>query len=136
MIEKISAIIQQEKQHSFWQWLNFVTGKKCTRSATPVQVPAPSQLVTELSTQGLVEDAIFLEVHQTCYTKEAPIGSGNLFDDFGYVTNTPASKAVLDGTYLPPPNLDTATKELFDKIAAIKKIIPKDSVSPVITPVQ
>jgi hypothetical protein len=29
-----------------------------------------------------------------------------------------------------------ATKELFDKIAAIRKIILKDSVSPVITPVQ
>jgi hypothetical protein len=98
-IEKISAIIQQEKQRSFWQWPNFVMGEKHTRSATSIQVPTPSGLVTELSTQGLVEDAIFLEVHGTCYTlaKEAPVCSGKLFDDFGYVANTPALKVVLDG---------------------------------------
>jgi hypothetical protein len=68
--------------------------------------------VTELSTQGLVEDAIFSEVHGMRYilAKEAPICSGKLFDGFGYVANTPASKAVLDGTYLPLLNSDTATK--------------------------
>ncbi len=44
--------------------------------------------------------------------------------------------AVLDGTYLPLLDLDTATKELFNKIAAIQKIVPKDSVSFVITPAQ
>jgi hypothetical protein len=31
--------------------------------------------------------------------------------------------------YLPPSDSDTATKELFDKIAAIRKIIPKDSIA-------
>jgi hypothetical protein len=94
--------------------------------------------LTELSTQEPVEDAIFLEVHGTCYNlaKEAPICSGKLFDDFGYVANTQASKAVLDGMYLPQLDSDTATKELFDKIAAIRKIIPTDSVRPVITTVQ
>ncbi len=87
--------------------------KKNTRSATSIQVPAPSGLVTELSTQDLVEDAIFLEVHGTCYTlaKEAPICSGKLFDDFGYIANsTPALKAILDRTYLPLSDSDTSTK--------------------------
>jgi hypothetical protein len=137
-IEKIAAIIQQEKQWSFWRRLNYVTGKKRTRSATTIQVPAPSGLVTELSTQEPVEDAIFLEVHGTCYTltQEAPVCNGKLFKDFGYLANTPASRAVLDGTYLPPLDSDMATKELFNKIAAIQRIIPKDSVSPVITPAQ
>ena len=55
-------------------------------------------------------------------------------DDFGYVANTPASKTVLDRAYLPPFDSDMAARELFDKIAAIEKIILKDSVSPVITP--
>ncbi len=114
-------------------------GKKCTRSATSIQVPAPSGLVTELSTQESVEDAIFSEeVHGMQYilTKEAPICSGKLFNAFGYVANTPALKAALDGMYHPPSDSDMATKELFDKVAAIRKIIPKDSVSPVITTVQ
>ncbi len=91
-----------------------------------------------MSTKDTVEDAIFREVHDKRYTqaKEAPICSGKLFDNFGYVANTPASKAVLDGTYQPPPNSDQATAELFDKIAAIRWIVPKDSASPVILPKQ
>jgi hypothetical protein len=45
-------------------------------------------------------------VHKTHYTlaKEASICSGKLFDDFGYIPNTPALKAVLDGTY--PPTVE------------------------------
>jgi hypothetical protein len=126
------------KATSFWHQLNYTTGKKRTWSATSIQVPTPSRLVMELNMQEPVEDAIFSEVHGTRYTlaKEALICSGKLFDDFGYLANTPASKAVLDGTYLPPLDLDTSTKELFDKIATIRKIIPKDSVSLVITPAQ
>jgi len=51
-----------------------------------------------LETKDTVEAAIFREVHDKRYTlaKEAPICSGRLFDDFGYVANTPASKAVLN----------------------------------------
>jgi hypothetical protein len=91
-----------------------------------------------LSMQEPVADAIFLEVHGTRYTlaQEAPICNGKLFEDFGYLANTPAFRAVLDGTYLPPLDSDTATKELFNEIATIRRIIPKDSVSPVITPAQ
>jgi hypothetical protein len=36
--QKISSIIQQEQQRSFWQKLNFMTGKKRTRSTTLLQV--------------------------------------------------------------------------------------------------
>jgi hypothetical protein len=137
-VEKIVAIIQWEKQRAFWRRLNFVTGKKQTRSATSIQVPLPSGLVTEVNMQEPVEDAIFSMVHGSRYTlaSKAPVCNGKLFEDFGYLAKTPASKAVLNGTYLPPSDSDTATKELFDKIAAIWQIIPKDSVSPVITPGQ
>ncbi len=131
-------IIQQERQRAFWCRLNYVTGKKRTRSATSIQVPEPSGLATELNTQELVEDAIFSKVHGSRYTlaNEAPVCNGRLFEDIRYLATTPASKAVLDGTYLPPSDSDTATKELFNKIEAIRRMIPKDSVSLVITPVQ
>ncbi len=52
------------------------------------------------------------------------------------MANNPESKAVLDGIYQPPPNSDQATAELFDKIAAIRRIVPKDSASAVILPKQ
>ncbi len=92
----------------------------------------------ERTTQESVEQGIFNEVHNKRYTLagEAPICNGNLFQDFGYLANTPASKAVLDGTYNMPLNTDTATSELFAEIAAIRTLIPKDSVSITITPGQ
>jgi hypothetical protein len=52
------------------------------------------------------------------------------------VANTLASKAVLNGTYHPPPNSEQATADLFDKITAIRRIVPKDLASPVISPKQ
>jgi hypothetical protein len=136
--KKIGDIITREKQRSFWRWLNFVTGKKPTRSATSVQVEVQPGILSESSTKDTVEGAIFREVHDKQYTqaKEAPICSGKLFGNFGYVANTPASKAILDGTYQPPPNSDQAMAELFDKIAAIRRIVPKDSASAVILPEQ
>ncbi len=70
---------------------------------------------------------IFSEVHKKRYTLagEAPICNGALFQEFGYTASTPASKAVLDGTYVAPADSDSAAKELFAEIAAIWKLIPK-----------
>ncbi len=98
----------------------------------------PTGLVLKLSTRKPVEDAIFLKVHRKQYmlAKEAPICSSKLFQDFGCVANTPALKAALDEPFLLPLDSDTPAKELFSKIAAIRRKIPKDSISPIITPAQ
>jgi hypothetical protein len=73
------------------------------------------------TTQDTVEQSIFSKVHEKRYTLagEAPICNGVLFQDFGYTANTPASRAVLDGTYTAPTDSNSATKELFAEIAAI-----------------
>ncbi len=136
--KKIGDIITREKQGLFWRRLNFVTGKKRTRSATSVQVEVQPGMLSESSTKDTVKNAIFREVHNKQYTqaKEAPMCSGKLFGNFGYVANTSASKAVLNRTYQPPPNSDQATAELFDEIAAIRRMVPKDLASAVISPKQ
>jgi hypothetical protein len=71
------------------------------RSATSVQVEDQSGAILDHTTKEMVEDNIFSEVHNKRYTiaGEAPICNGELFKDFGHMANTPASKAVLDGTY-------------------------------------
>ncbi len=83
-----------------------------------------------------MEDSIFSEVHNKRYMMagEAPICKGELFEDFGYVANTPALIAVLDGMYAAPQDSDFATRELFAEIAAIRRIIPRNSVVMYITP--
>ena len=82
----------------------------------------------EQTTQESFKQSIFSTVHKKQYTlaEEAPICNGDYFQQFGYTSNTPASKRVLDGTYVCLENSDKATRELFDKIAAIRKLIPKD----------
>ena len=89
----------------------------------------------ERTTQESVEQSIFSEVHEKGCTLagEAPICNDDYFQQFGYTANTPAPQRVLDGTYNCPENSDKATRELFNKIATIRKLIPKDSVSIAIT---
>jgi hypothetical protein len=48
-LNKICAIIQQEQQRDFWRKLNYVTGKKRTRSATSIQVEAQGGAILERS---------------------------------------------------------------------------------------
>ncbi len=136
--KKICAIIQREQQKNFWRKLNYVTGKKKTHSATSIQVEGRDGTIMERRTQETVKQTIFLEIHQKRYTLagEAPICNSNLLQDFGYTATTPALRAVLDGTYVAPPNSDAATLELFVEIGHIRRLVPAGSVSIVITPQQ
>ena len=92
----------------------------------------------ERTTQETVEQGIFGEVHNKQYTlaREAPICNGDLFCNFGYLANTLASQAVLDGICKMPTDSDQATAKLFAENTAIRALIPKDSVSITITPGQ
>ncbi len=135
---KICTIIQHEQQRNFWGKLNYVTGKNRTRSATSIQVEAQGGAILERTMQGTVEQTIFTKIHEKRYTLagKAPICNGELFNQFGYMANMLALKAVLDGNYKAPANLDTATNEIFTEIAAICRLVPANSVSIVISPEQ
>jgi hypothetical protein len=94
--------------------------------------------IMEHTTQESVERIIFSEVHKKRYTLagEAPIFNRELFQDFGYRANTPASRVVLDGTYVAPLTSGKATRDLSAEIAAIRCLIPANSVPIIITPEQ
>jgi hypothetical protein len=108
------------------------------RSATTIQVEEQGGAIMERMTQDTVEQWIFSKVHEKRFTLagKAPICNGALFQDFGNTANTPALRAVLDGTYAAPADSDSATKELFNEIAAIHKLIPENLVSITIMPGQ
>ena len=103
-----------------------------------IQIECQGGAVMERTTQETVEQGIFSKVHNKQYTLagEAPICNEDLFCNFGYLSNTPASRAALDGTYKMPTDSDKATAKLFAEITAIRALIPKDSVSITITPGQ
>jgi hypothetical protein len=83
-----------------------------------IQVKGGDGAIVERNAQDTVEQLIFSEVHKKHYTLagEAPICNGALFQEFGYTVSTPASKAVLDGTYVAPADLDGATKSFLQRL--------------------
>ncbi len=75
----------------------------------------------EFDTQEGVQNAIFNEVHQKRYNlaEEAPICKGSLRRQFGNMSILPTAWSVPDGSYDFLPDIDKATKELFEECAKI-----------------
>ena len=127
---RILEIIERERQRSFWRRVNYHMQKKQGRSVRIVQVHDEEGGTTEFDTQDEVEAAIWDVIHGKRFylAEKAPICSGGLRGDFGYMADTPAAEEVLRGTYQLRDDDHSATGELFDEIARIRQIVPEDSV--------
>ncbi len=78
---------------------------------------------------------IFSKVHWKRYklAEKAPICKGSLRRQFGYMLTLPTARSVLDGSYDFPPDIDKATKELFEECAKILLIVPANLVTGIIS---
>jgi hypothetical protein len=131
---KILDIIKRERERAFWRRLNYSMKKNKGRSVRVVQVEMEDGTVREASSKTDVERSIWKEIHgQRFYLAEqAPICQGGLRGEFGYMANTPAAKAVLEGKYQFPEDCDIGTRDLLNEAAAIREIIPEGSVDTMI----
>ena len=129
--EKILAIIQREKERSFWRRMNFAMSKRSGRSVTMVQRERADGEVDEARTQEEVEHMIWEEIHGKRFylAEQAPICKGRLRGDFGYMANTRSAQSVLSGTYEYPDDIHQGTKDILEEIGEIRSIVPKNSVS-------
>jgi len=127
------AIIQREKDRSFWRRLNYVMGKPHGGSLRRVLIEDGCQegMLTENTTQETVQSAIFDNIHCKRFflAEEAPICSGPLRGQFGYNAITKTAKAILSGQYTYPPDFDQATREICEECARICCMIPQDTIS-------
>jgi hypothetical protein len=91
----------------------------------------PNVLCLRLVQVHLVQETIFNEVHRKQYylAEEAPICQGAFRGQFGYTATSPTARSVLDGTYDFSPDMDAATRELFEEIAHIRSMVPLDSLT-------
>jgi len=129
--QNILAIIKQEKDKAFWCRLYYALGKHIHgQTVRAVQVEDGAGGVLDFNTEEAVQEAIFNEVHRKRYNlaEEAPICQGALHGQFGYSATSPTAQSVLDGTYEFPPEVDAATRELFEESAQIRGMVPSDSV--------
>ena len=131
----ILNMITRERQRDMWRRLKHSMAHQSGRSVGLVQVEQDTGNVVEYSTQEGIEHAIWSNIHQRRFflAEEAPICQGQLRQDFGYLANTLAGQAVMDGEFTPMYKIDPATEELFSAIAFIRSIIPKDHISDIIT---
>lgn len=95
-----------------------------------VQVSRTDGTVREATSQRAVENAIWDNIHGKRFhlAEQAPICQGRLRGDFGYMANTPAGEAVLNGEYEGIALADQGTRRLMEEIARIREMVPKDSV--------
>ena len=133
---EILAIIQREKDRSFWRRLNYVMGKARSGSVRKVLVEdEDSGTLTEHVTQESVQQAIFENIHRKRFflAEAAPACNGRLRGLFGYNATTITARRILEGTYIYPEDFDQATREICEECARIRLLVPKDSLNLLIT---
>jgi hypothetical protein len=128
--KQILAIIQQEKDKSFWRRINYILCKPRGGSCFKVQVEQEDGTIIEHSTQEDLQNAIWTNIHRKRFylAEEVPLCFSPLRGQFGYSAITPTAQAILAGTYQYPTEFDKATKEILKECAKIRLMIPKDSV--------
>jgi len=128
--EQILAIIQRERERSFWRRLNYAMSKQSGKSVSGVQVQQRDGSVREAVTRGQVEGTLFQEIHGKRFyiAEQAPICKGRLRGEFGYMATTPSSRAVLAGQYKYSSDFDGGTRELLEEVTRLRKIVPENCV--------
>ncbi len=131
------AIIQREKDKSFWQCINYAMGKKRGGSVRRILVEDLNHEGQQVkhTKQESVHQAIFDNIHHKRFflAKDALICQGKLHGWFSYNSVAETAGAALDGTFVYPNNLDKATKEICWECAAIRALIPINLLNILIT---
>jgi hypothetical protein len=134
---EILAVIQREKDRSFWRRINYTMGKARNGSVRRVLVEddGAEGTLLEFVTKEAVEEAIFNNIHRKQFylAETAPACNGRLRGLFGYNAATVTAERILNGSYEYPEDFDQATREICEECAKIRLKIPKDSMNLTIT---
>ena len=63
----------------------------------------------------------------------APCHQGTFFDDIRHLADGPVSQLILDGTYVYPPDIDPATRLLFEEASHTYKALSPTEVATYVT---
>ena len=114
--KRILAILQGEKYRAHWRRLNYGMRKSYGRSARVVSEKNDDGEIVEYEGQKTIEYAIWSNIHDERFyvAEHAPICQDRLRGEFGYQSDTPAARRVLDSTSNYTEDFDPPTKELID----------------------
>jgi hypothetical protein len=113
---RIREIKRNERQRRRWGGLNWATKGRRGGAPTAIKVKTPEGDVVYDTRQEVEEQASRRLTDRFKLARDAPISQGKLFDDIGYLGDTTATKAILEGTYEFPPDMDPHTRLLTPRI--------------------
>jgi len=111
----IERILRREATCKRWKRVQHSTGKPHGGAALSVKV----KIVDKVEVFD-TEEGVFLHVSQHLSERfrlafTAPCFSGSLFDDLGFIGNEEVVQQILEGTYVYGPDVDPATRLLFEE---------------------
>jgi hypothetical protein len=117
------------RQRQRWQGLKRAT--KSRRGGAPTRIKVKGGQGDELyETQAEVEE------HASCkltdrfkLARDNPASTGKIFDDIGYLGDTTCSRAILEGTYEFPLDMDPHLRMLFEEAHRVFSLKSTEEIS-------
>jgi hypothetical protein len=132
---KVTGIIQKETSRKRWRQINWSTCKARGSLMVAVKVPIANESHNEYKTkEGVFEPVtpILLERSQSALV--AQCHQETFFEDAGHLADKPMAQQILDGTYVYPPDLDPATRLLFEEALATYATLSPTTIETYVTP--
>ena len=118
--KEIQEIIKNEAKRRQQRTINAQIKPRASRSVANITVDTPYG-TQEYSSKEEVEYHTAQHLRQRfSLGQRAPLHHGTLHNDFGDLADTEATHRLFNGTYVFPPNCDTATKQYLQEAMHIK----------------
>ena len=112
-IREIIRILKREANQKEWRNLRSVTKPRTGGAAIAIKVRTPTGETHYTTQEGVEQGAASVLQERFCLGRRAPMCSGQLFSDIGYIGDTTATRSILEGTYTFPPDTDEPTMFLW-----------------------
>jgi hypothetical protein len=118
-IREIIRILKREANQKEWRNLRSVTKPRTGGAAIAIKVRTPTGETHYTTQEGVEQGAASVLQERFCLGRRAPMCSGQLFSDIGYIGDTAATQSILEGTYSFPPDTDEPTMFLLREASKI-----------------
>ena len=110
-------LITREQQRSSARKIKYVLQKVLGNGVSKISLLNNEGLWEETTNKKLIEQGCADEnTNKYRQTQNTPMMQGQLVRDVGYLGNTEAAQAILDGTYMPPPGTNRYTTEFINEL--------------------
>jgi hypothetical protein len=115
--QEVLDMISREKTRREWRQIRYAEGKVRGSCVSMVIAPNENNEWTERTDRTDIEDAVFKEMdHRFNQAKDTPFLNGPLFELLGPLGTGEAAEAILNGTFIIPPEVDEYTAKFIKQL--------------------